>query len=53
VASKADLDTTLKIEPFGIGLSTFQVTLQPQPGAQLGEVLASGCGRTTTTRLAR
>ncbi len=39
VAAAADLDTTLHIEPFGIGLSTFQVTLQPKAGAQLGDVL--------------
>lgn len=34
-----DLSTELKIAPFGIGLSTFTVTLTPQAGGQLGEVL--------------
>ena len=35
----ADLSIELKIEPFGIGLSTFTIALTPQRGARLGEVL--------------
>jgi copper transport protein len=34
-----DLNTELRIAPFGIGLSTFTVTMEPQAGGELGEVL--------------
>ncbi len=34
-----DLDVELTITPFGIGINTFTVALQPKPGDELGEVL--------------
>lgn len=35
----ADLKGELSISPFGIGLSTFEVRLEPKAGSQLGEAL--------------
>ena len=41
VASQAgNLSAGLLIEPFGLSVSTFTVTLQPEAGAELGDVLA-------------
>jgi putative copper export protein/methionine-rich copper-binding protein CopC/mono/diheme cytochrome c family protein len=34
-----DLNADLLIKPFGLTVSTFTVTLQPQAGAQLGDIL--------------
>ena len=34
-----DLTAELLIEPFGLGLNTYSVTLTPKPGQELGEVL--------------
>ncbi len=34
-----DLNADLLIRPFGLSVSTFTVTLQPQAGAQLGDIL--------------
>ncbi len=33
-----DLNAELKIEPFGVGLGTFTVTMSPEAGQELGEV---------------